>query len=76
MISDAKGRAAFDAPPGEYDISAEAAGHLPATLHVVAERPKPVACADRTLADSRGGRIRHRDRDAYQYTSAGPACAR
>ena len=35
VVSDAEGRAAFDVMPGEYDITAEAAGHLPATRHVV-----------------------------------------
>ena len=47
VISDANGRAAFDVPSGEYDISAEAAGHLPATRHVVlsAQSPSPVLIA-------------------------------
>jgi len=35
VITDAEGRAAFDVMPGEYDITADAAGHLPATRHVV-----------------------------------------
>ena len=35
VISDTEGRATFDVAPGEYDITVEAAGHLPATRHVV-----------------------------------------
>ncbi len=44
VISGVDGRAVFDLPSGEYDISAGATGHLPATRHVVltAQGPAPV----------------------------------
>ena len=47
VISDAKGRVAFDVPPGEYDIGVEATGYLPATRRVVlsAQSPSPVLIA-------------------------------
>src|SRR5262245_7183005 len=35
VVADAEGRASFDAVPGEYDVTAEAAGYLPATRRVV-----------------------------------------
>ncbi len=47
MISGVDGRAVFDLPSGEYDISAAATGHLPATRHVVltAQGLEPVRIA-------------------------------
>ena len=47
VISDVKGRVAFDVPPGEYDIGVEATGYLPATRRVVlsAQSPSPVLIA-------------------------------
>ena len=41
VITDAEGRAAFDLAPGEYDVTAEAAGHLPETRRVALGPPNP-----------------------------------
>ena len=40
--SDAEGRAAFEVAAGEYDITAEAAGHLPTTRHVAITAEGPL----------------------------------